>query len=82
MTALPQPLCGAGWKAAVHRGEVGISVRRAVVVEEALALHIDICECSDAEEKMQVSVLLGGTEEEQHRAGLSYRSAAACRDGS
>jgi len=75
---VPQPLCGADWKAAVHGEEVGISVRRVVVVEEALVLHISVCECNDAEEKQ---VLLDGAEE-QHRAGSWYRSAAACRDGS
>lgn len=82
MSAVPQPLCGADWKAAAAHGEeVGISVRGVVVVEEALVLHINVCECSDAEEK-QVAVVLGGTEEEQHRAGWWYRAAAACRDGS
>lgn len=52
-----------------------------MVVEEALVLHINVCECSDAEEK-QVSVLLGGMEEEQRMAGSWYRSAAVCRGGS
>lgn len=81
MSAVLQPLCGADWKAAAHGEEVGISVRGVVVVEEALVLHINVCERSDAEGK-QVAVLLGGTEEEQHRAGWWYRAAAACRDGS
>ena len=53
---MPQPLCGADWKAAVHGEEVGISVRRVVVVEEALVLHISVCECNDAEGWIVVQV--------------------------